>query len=493
MKFPFFRSLTSQLVLSHLIVGACSVGLIASIAGFFIMQSGRREVENILEDTAFLISNDLEGLVIQLDEGESVPVSEFQKIFHSKFSNLNGLTYSIYLDDGTILATNDEMTGTPGGLPQEVATALKNTDSEAVHLNAAGKEAYYVAVPITHNGLIYGALRLNTDYETNLDATYHSLNLLWLISAMLLAGVGVGSWWFSRSFTQPIYALNNMAQQLSQGELQTRAVLQGPAELRQLAETTNQMAGRLQDNIASMRAFVDNASHELRTPLTAIRLHVDALADGAASDPEVSQRFLGQLQSEIERLSLMVTDLLDLSRIEANREPGKMELLDLGEVLSETYALWQSRSRQAGIDFRLTLPVAAPNIIGIDDQIRRLINNLVDNAIKNTPIGGWIELSLFNLSPKKSVRVEVRDSGKGIHAEHLPHIFERFYRVEMDGQSKPTGTGLGLAIAKSIVETHKGKIGVSSQWGLGSTFWVEFNQAATARSEDRNAGQETKT
>jgi signal transduction histidine kinase len=235
------------------------------------------------------------------------------------------------------------------------------------------------------------------------------------------------------------------------------------------------MAGHLQDNLSGMQAFVANASHELRTPLTAIKLHVDALADGAVAEPEVAEHFLSQLQDEIDRMNRTITDLLDLSRIEANRGQMKLEVIHLGMILLETRDLWRARSEQAGIDLRLNLPQAIPRIQGNEDQLRRLFDNLVDNAIKHTPPGGHIELNLIHLTRRQVLRVEVRDNGKGIPPEHLPRIFERFYRVETPYAEKTSGSGLGLAIAKSIVESHDGKIGVTSEVDEGSTFWVEFN------------------
>ena len=161
---------------------------------------------------------------------------------------------------------------------------------------------------------------------------------------------------FSFHLDCPIRNLTIAAGRLSNGELESRAIPQGPQELQQFASTFNQMAGQLQNNMEGLRAFVANASHELRTPLTAIKLHVDALAEGAISEPEVAERFLAQLQDEIERMSRTVNDLLDLSRIEANRGMVHMEEVDLKEILLETRDFWRARSQQAGLDLRLSLP-----------------------------------------------------------------------------------------------------------------------------------------
>ena len=237
---------------------------------------------------------------------------------------------------------------------------------------------------------------------------------------------------------------------------------------------------QLQNNMDGMRAFVANASHELRTPMTAIKLHVDALAEGAISEPEVAERFLGQLQEEIDRMSRTVNDLLDLSRIEANRGMVRMEEVNLAQILLETRDFWRARSQQAGVDLRLSIPSPLTRVIGNEDQLSRVFHNLVDNAIKNTASGGWVEISLFNLPQRGRVRVEVRDNGTGIPAENLNRIFDRFYRVEVPYAKKISGSGLGLAIAKTIVEAHHGKIGVNSIVGVGSTFWVELSSLTSS-------------
>jgi signal transduction histidine kinase len=475
MKFPFFQSLAARLMLSHLIVGAVSVGLVASIAGHFIMESGRREVENNLEEVAFILSNDLESSFNQVVTNESIDFTTIQAVLKKDLANRPNVHYTIYSYDGSPIISNEshlEVVYPP--LP-EINSALKNVESEAVRNNKLGQETHYIVVPISHNLIVYGVLRVDAVYDQNMGPTLRSLYLLWLISGLLLLGVAIGSWWFSHSVTASLEGLNDVAEQLSKGDLQARIEPQGPMEMRRFGQTLNQMANHLQDNINGMKAFVANASHELRTPLTAIKLHVDALADGAVAEPQVAQRFLSQLQDEIDRMNRTITDLLDLSKIEANRGQIKLEEVDLGQILSETRDLWRARSEQAGIELKLNLPQIIPKILGNEDQLRRLFDNLLDNAIKHAPLGGWVELDLINLSKRQIMRVEVRDNGKGILPEHLPRIFERFYRVEAPYEEKTSGSGLGLAIAKSIVESHEGKIGVTSQMNEGSTFWVELN------------------
>ncbi len=470
-------SLTSRLVLSHLIIGILSIGLISAIAAYFILDRGRREVESYLEDTAFLVANNLEQPMME-GGAENQMVSVMNNVLGQFFYERPAVHYYLFQPDGKLLATNDKKDPSIQGTapPPEVAQALKGLDGDARHLEENGQEAFYVAIPISHDGVVYGALMLSTVYADQMSASYRTLILLVAIALLLILAVIAEAWWIASSISRPVRSLTAVADQLSQGKLLARAVPSGPEELLQLAMTLNQMASHLQDNMEGLRAFVANASHELRTPITAIKLHVDALSAGAMEDPEVSQRFLSQIQDELELMDRTVTDLLDLSRIEAGRGRTQYEPIDLGILIDETRELWRVRAQQAALDLRVNIADNLPKLLGNEDQLLRLLNNLLENAIKNTSPGGWVALDLMNSSDKSCLRLEVRDNGVGIPEEHLARIFERFYRVEPTQlkNRKMSGSGLGLAIVKSIVEAHGGRIGVLSKVGTGSTFWVEF-------------------
>ncbi len=471
-------NLTSRLVISHLVIGVLSIGLISSIAAYFILDRGRSEVESFLEDTAFLVANNLEQPMMQANGNTTQLASVMSGVLGQFFYERPEIHYYLFQTDGKLLVTNDQKDPSISGtsVPPEVFQALKGVDGDARRPEESGQQAFYVAIPIAHGNVIYGALRLSVVYSDLMSASYRTLALLVAIAFLLILAVIAEAWWMASTISRPIRSLTGVAEQLSQGKLLARAVPSGPEELHQLAMTLNQMASHLQDNMDGLRAFVANASHELRTPITAIKLHVDALSDGAMDDPQVSKRFLSQIQDELELMDRTVTDLLDLSRIEAGRGRTQYEPIDLATLIDETREFWRPRAQQSALDLRVAVVPNGPKILGSEDQLLRLLNNLLENAIKNTPSGGWVELDLMNQPEKSCVRLEVRDSGVGIPEEHLPRIFERFYRVEPTQMKnkKISGSGLGLAIAKSIVEAHGGKIGVLSKVGAGSTFWVEF-------------------
>ena len=301
-----------------------------------------------------------------------------------------------------------------------------------------------------------------------------ALGLLVLSAFLVAIAVSLFGWVLASSLARPIKRLTETAERLARGEMDARATPSGPPELHRLAEAFNSMAIRLQHYVNELRAFVANASHELRTPLTVVKLRTEVLQSGAVKEPELAEQFLKDIEFEVDRLSYMVNDLLDLSRMDADLSPHQRTPLDLDAIATEVFEAFNIRGTRAGIHMELKVDPDLPQVMGNEDQIRRVLYNLMENAIKYTPQDGRVTLQVQASAARDSITMLISDTGPGIAADHLPHIFERFYRVEATRPrySATKGSGLGLAIAKTIVESHGGKIGVMSQMGKGTTFWV---------------------
>lgn len=222
------------------------------------------------------------------------------------------------------------------------------------------------------------------------------------------------------------------------------------------------------------REFVANVSHELRNPLASVKAMVETLESGAVSDPATSSDFLSRINREVDRMNAMVNDLLELSRIERGQSELHREPVDAAATIAAVRTDMEHRIALMGVEVTVSASGSAV-ALGDAEKLRQVISNLLDNALKFTPRGGTIELCADN-SEQDSVLVQVRDSGPGIAPEHLPHLFERFYKA--DRSRRDQGTGLGLAIAKHIVELHGGEIGVESTQGAGATFWFTLPQVA---------------
>jgi two-component system phosphate regulon sensor histidine kinase PhoR len=202
------------------------------------------------------------------------------------------------------------------------------------------------------------------------------------------------------------------------------------------------------------RDFVANVSHELRTPLTSIRVLVETLESGALHDPDVSSDFLARIVSEVDRLALLVDDLLDLARIESDRIRLSLERVVPAEVLAHGAERMGPQVERAGLTVAVEADPDTPDIFADRERIDQVLLNLMHNAVKFTPVGGVITLAAFPV--ENAVQIEVRDTGVGVSPEDLPRVFERFFKADRARHSQ--GTGLGLAIAKHIVQAHEGEI-----------------------------------
>jgi len=214
--------------------------------------------------------------------------------------------------------------------------------------------------------------------------------------------------------------------------------------------------------------FVANVSHELRTPLTSIKGFVEALRDGAINDPEKSLQFLSIISQHADRMNKIVTDLLQLSRIESKDFLLKIEPFLVRELLDEVFSTLKSSSEEKSQILEASLPSPDLKVLADRHWITQALTNLVDNAIKYTPEKGKIRIEAKDKG--ESVEIAVIDNGIGIPQKDLPRIFERFYRVDKGRSRESGGTGLGLSIVKHIIEAHGGKVEVKSQEGKGSEF-----------------------
>ena len=225
------------------------------------------------------------------------------------------------------------------------------------------------------------------------------------------------------------------------------------------------------------RQFVSNVSHELRTPLTSVRSYSEALSDGALEDPKLAREFLDVIQRETDRMIRMISDLLSLSRMDSNRQEMNLELIDLSRLVDhilDRFDMMLSSEEYANKDYKILRELSDKPIWVEADQDRptQIIDNILNNAIKYSPDGGNITVRL--MTTHNEALLSIQDQGLGIPQKAIPHIFERFYRVDKARSREQGGTGLGLAIAKEVVERLNGRIWVNSIENKGSSFYISL-------------------
>ena len=297
--------------------------------------------------------------------------------------------------------------------------------------------------------------------------------LLSVLLALLIAG----------SVSSPLRRLTKAAAAIAEGDYNQTVPMQGPSEVQELATNFNSMAEQVRASQQSQRDFLANVSHDLKTPLTSIQGFAQAITDGAAGDPESVRRSAGVIQDEAQRMSRMVSDLLDLARIESGQIVMRREPVHLNAVLRNCVDKLTLHAQQIGVTLNTQVPDNLPVVVGDGDRLAQVFTNLMDNALKHTPEGGKVTLAARALSGSSIVRrgtlrawpagveVSVSDTGSGIPPEDLGRIFERFYQVDK-ARPRGSGLGLGLAIVRQIVEAHYGAITAESVIGLGSRFVV---------------------
>jgi len=232
---------------------------------------------------------------------------------------------------------------------------------------------------------------------------------------------------------------------------------------------------------AIKRDFVANVSHELRTPLASIKGYSETLLDGAMNNKESAREFLSIIDKNATRMSRLIEDLLVLSRVEGQQMQMVSEVIDLSELVRSMVDGLKKQARDKGIEIVLDIEDGVPGVVADKGRVEQVMINLLDNAIKYTPGGGRLDVSVCVKAGEAIV--EVRDTGIGIPASDMPRIFERFYRVDKARSRELGGTGLGLAIAKHIIQSLSGRVWVESKPGEGSVFSFALRLAEVTTSE----------
>jgi len=291
------------------------------------------------------------------------------------------------------------------------------------------------------------------------------------LGSLLLAGLGgallaaVVSLALARRLTRPIASLAQATAQVAAGRPAAPVLVEGEDELASLARSFNRMASALESSREAQRSFLESVSHELRTPLTSIRGYGEALSDGAVAPPQAGSVIV----AEAARLERLVSDLLDLARLQRSEFEVLREPVDLGEVAE--LAVERHRPRAAALGVRLTHVAeegSGERAAGDADRLVQAVSNLIENALRITPAGGSVTVR----STARSISVQ--DTGPGLAPEELPHAFERFYLYDRYRSERPVGSGLGLAIVRGLVERMGGVVEAASAPGQGATFTLRL-------------------
>ncbi len=357
------------------------------------------------------------------------------------------------------------------GVHESATGQMVNTQGILFTLNPSGQWNSYCSARLVSRDEVIGVLMLIspvTDMMTGLFGFRRQMLYIFLLIALCAVGVG---FLFASVLTRPVSDMTRVIQRMSKGNFKLRVSEKGSGEIRHLAAAFNSMSEKLEALDETRNQFVANASHELKTPLAAMKVLIESLIYQPDMDKALRTEFLQDVNKEIDRLIAIVSDLLTLVRMDAGSLQLHLETLDLGDLVEENAhrlnTMARKRSQTLTVDLQDECPTEADR-----GKMNQVIYNLMENAIKYTQEGGEIRVTLAREGDKAVLTV--KDNGPGIPADAVPHLFERFYRVDKARSRETGGTGLGLSIVKQLIALHGGSVRVESEEGKGSTFIAEL-------------------
>jgi len=479
-QLAWFQQLNARLVLALASVALVAL-LVSGVAlnqilpGYFVEQATSRARTAALS-TALLLQDEANS--VSATRPELLLVRELREtqfltaVAETAANQLAQGTVTLYNTDGTLAAEAEPSDATEAALREEGlqpdADVPRQEFSQTIDLPDDTTITFVITVTDPY-----------TSRATTLERVRGTLLFTGLLALLASLLVGIPA---ARRFTSPLARLRRASSRLAQGQLDERAPRSDIVEIDDLARQFNVMADRLSESLRlleadrdRLREFVADVSHELRTPIAALRAFTDLQRDGQVDDA-TRREFLDRSSEQISRLEWMSTNLLDLSRIDAGIFPLDVREGDMRDPIRSVVEAHAELAEQRGVSLVSEVP-PGPVMLRFDrERVVQLLTNLVGNGLKFTPRGGEVRVTLTD-APEGAM-LEVRDSGPGILAAELPHVFERFFRGTNVGDARASGSGLGLAIARSIVEMHGGQIEVASAPGQGSAFTVRLPRLA---------------
>lgn len=452
----------SRLMIVFTVVIAICVSMLMGIFYFTMREVQTQNRMNALKVQAYDIASlsgtmDTSGIEDALGLRTTTRRMLFQKI-RSVYEDYSA--YCIVVDRSgritpfftSILEEDEELRSSYD--PKHIATLLLTVLSgqEVIDQNHTSNGTMFtVGVPLIRSGNVYGAVYIQTAAQS-VRASYEALVArvsLAAIVSVLFAALMI--FLYTKRLSTPLREIAHTSTSMAAGDFSNRVTEEGTKEIYDMAVAFNTMAGKLSETEQRRKDFIANLSHELRSPMTNIRGFIQGILDGTIPESE-SKHYLDIVLNETNRLTKLVTSLLNLSRIENSDTPLEMSTVNINELIRLVLITKVNQIEQKELDVRLNFAQESSLVRCDRDQIEQILINLLDNAIKFTPNGGVIQIITNNLN-NNTLSVTVRDNGIGILKQDADYIFDRFYKADKSHASG-SGTGLGLSITKMILEKH---------------------------------------
>ncbi len=406
--------------------------------------------ETYLSDSKYDLENGMRSFVENFEDKELVEVQMLDK-------------------NGSILFTSTGFTPAQSNLP-DWESALKNQGKKGIWQGktAAGENVMAVTSVLTDSaGKTLGAVR----YVTSLRLMDRQVTLI--VAIAVLVGLGIlffvmlTSSYFVSSIINPVKEIGRGARKIAMGDYNSRIDKKYDDEIGDLCDTINYMAGEIATTEKLKNEFISSVSHELRTPLTAIKGWSETMRQAGPEDRELMEKGLDVISGEAERLSGIVEELLDFSRMQSGQIAMKCDRMDVLAELEETAVLFRERAKREGLELTYIEQTVLPPVMGDKDRLKQVFVNVVDNAIKYSKPGGKIRIEAADMG--QTVQIVISDSGIGISKENLGNVKNKFFRVK---NGPVPGSGIGLALADEIIRRHGGRLDIDSEEGGGTTVTI---------------------
>lgn len=458
------RSITRRWIINSLgviliILVSLEIGLSFGIKNYYYDLS-----KNILSSKKTIIASRL----TLLEDSDTTSFYQEVKNIVENFSDKNMIELMALDHYGNIAMTSSGFAYDSEQIEMpDYKEALVDPSGEGYYVGSDGRGqrimAYTMMIPVNND---FAALRLVSSME-NVDRVVFSFIALFSVIAMaIIIFVVISGVYFVKSIVLPVREVGQAARKIASGDLDTRIYKNSDDELGELCDIINYMADELSTSEKMKNDFISSISHELRTPLTAIKGWGETLRDTGSQDTEMMQKGMRVIISETERLSQMVEELLDFSRISSGRLTLVKTRMDILAELEDAVLMYGERAKRENIAFHYNGPEMLPFIFGDKNRLRQVFINVIDNAIKYSDSGDSVTVSAGEKNGH--IEITVADTGCGISAQDLPKIKTKFYKAN----STRRGSGIGLALANEIVSMHGGELLVDSTEGVGTTVTI---------------------
>jgi signal transduction histidine kinase len=482
------RKLQARLLLTYLVLTCVGLGGLIIWMGLRLQTAVLERAAHDLHVQALVIANALAEPFEQWQDNINADRPAFDALVRS-YAHSVGARVTVINPAFRVLASSDE-TVPAYVVPEHPEMVTEPTDGTAQDVRwdewRQEMRLFVAALIRPEERAFEGIVQLSIPIAPLTREIRRTWMRLLTAGGVILVVTSLVSLVLAYQVTEPIRHLTAVTEAMAGGSLNQRVTPAGPDEIARLGRTFNRMAEYVQGMIARQQAFVAHAAHELRSPLASLRLRIEMVQCHGSTNLELTQRYLYQMEHDVDRLRQLVDHLLTLSSLDEGVVPA-LAPLDLAPILHELADELTPLAQTAGVRLRVDVPAHLPAVLANTDAIRIIVRNLLDNAIKYTPPSGLVTLQATTVDPPhgpahatardsrpSTLLMQVIDTGSGIPADHVPHVFERFYRVDKARSQRQGGAGLGLALVRAITEAQGGSVSVESTVDEGSTFTVRL-------------------